>query len=1267
MDNAKKNVLVAIGCLVVLLFFGVSIIQWGSFQQYLAKRIIDLVTRQVGWYVDFKKVTWHPLSELRLTSMAIYANGKQLVSVQEVAFSYSLSWRKPFIVPRVVSVDKPLVVGELDESGKVINLPEISKKDSSGEKPFINIPSPELEIKNGRIVVIKNGGIVASLKDVSARAKVAVSPGENKIQVKISDGNFFAEKPLLETLRWNGVVTISKDGIVLRSFNAFSKYWGVLTGSGFWGPMDKRGFFRFSVQNLTFSALVPCHSEARSAEESCGEPPHFVRGDSTLIKEIPFAKYLGVTSVDGEVTISPSSLEMNYNIVDSHLGQVRGTLLVKQGEKLRIVNRANFSLTSSFEKGSFDLHGRIASNLEMVSGEDIAGYGDVSLGSSKIALNTLSPVFIDRGFVKWKFGKEFLELDKIDVVGPLGKLVARAYLQRNEGLKALLEWKVVANQNGQSGNIFLAKSKIPVNQSSGLINLHCGDLLCRDIRSIKASGKILFASSGSMFLAEGDVSEKTVALMVRSKIDNLSEWTSLLGLPFNVTGLFEMDGTFNGSIDEVDFQLKGNLVDSRIKDFFAKRLGYESKGRIRACRSSSIRQCQGIAVGNVTYSVEQDAKVVFDKIQTPAIYGARKVFNGLLTISQTGGNIEISGNVKSDDGIPSGKFVARIENIWKRPLFSITDASLVLPKVGNLTLNLRGTFLNDGEVDIESFRINKDDQLVVGSFSVSRAGRLKGRVTGENIALLEDFLSSKGVKLSGGRIGGELLLGGSLESPEIQVSVNVKPGSLMWERGTSDHLSWDRFIVEARLERGNMSGKVLFESPNVSNPLQAKGSIPVQFSLRPFRLAVLKDKPISGTVDLSELDLAYIALWFLPAERVEGTFSLHANFSGTIANPKVDGEGFIRRGKVEIKRGYVISDIDGLIKFEQQGINIAKVSTKGFNGEAIFHGFIPYDDWHRLKISGLLKDVAVPRFYGITGRGSGEAALTIVQGHPFIEGNFKISEASLDLAVLKDTLRKNIDVVSASDRSSSKQKEESSLDFALKLFLDLSDAKAKVVGLGLHDEVTGKLWVVKNLGGRVGLEGKIEHRRGWYEFGDAKIEFSEGYALFKGSPDPDLFLVGTKKIRDIEITVKVIGRGSEPEVVMSSDPPLDRIDMVSYLLFNRPATGLTGSEGLALQTQAAALIGSQASKVLKKSIGDTPFTPDVVQMRGSDSGQSSVIEIGKYITPDFYVTYEKDLRSSGEDNFKVEYRLNRHLSIQTQIGSQNKNGVDLLWRYDFGK
>jgi len=1243
MGNAKKNVLIAIGCLVALLFFGASIIQWGPFQQYLAKRIVSFMTRQTGWYVDFKKIAWHPLSELHLTSMAIYANGKQVVSVQEVAFYYSLSWRKPFIVPKMVLLDKPLVVGELDESGKVINLPEISKRDGSRRASVIDIPPPDLEMKDGRVVVIKNGVIVASLKDVSARAKVAVSPVENKIRVRVSDGNFFVEKPLLETLRWNGVVIVSKDGIVLRSFTVFSKYWGVLTGSGFWGLQDKQGFFRFSVQNIIFSTIQ--------------------------VVEVPFAKYLGATSVDGEVAIEPSSFEIDYNIVDSRLGQIRGTLLVRLGEKLNIVNRANFSLASSFEKGSFDLHGRIASNLEMVSGEDIAGYGDVFLMSSKITLNTSSPVFIDRGLVRWKFDKEFLELDKVDVVGPFGKLLARAYLQRNDGLKALLEWKIVANQGGQSENIFLATNKIPVNQSSGLINLYCGDLLCRDIRSIKVSGKILFASSGSTFLAEGNISEKAVALIVRSKIDNFSEWTSIFGLPFNVTGLFEMDGTFNGSIDEVAFRLKGNLVDGRINDFFVKRLGYESKGHIRSCRSSSKNQCQGIAIGNVTYNAEQDAKIVFEKVQNPVIGGtAKKIFNGLLTISQTGAGVKISGNVKSDDGIPSGKFVVRIADIWKRPSFSITDANLVLPKVGNLTLNLRGTFLNDGEVDIESFRINQGAQLVMGSFNVSKAGRLKGRVTGENIALLEDFLSSKGIKLSGGRIGGELLLGGSLESPQIQVSVNVKPGSLLWERGTSNRLSWDRFIVEARLERGNMFGKVLFESPNVNNPLQVKGSVPVQFSLRPFRLAILKDKPISGVIDFSELDLAYLALWFFPAERVEGTFSLHANFSGTIAKPKIGGDGFIRKGRMEIKRGYIISDIDGLIKFEQQGINIAKVSTKVFNGEAVLHGFIPYNDWRRLTISGVFRNVVVPRFYGIAGSGSGEAVLTIVQGHPFIEGTFRITEASLDLAVLKDTLRKNIDVVSASDSSVSYNKEEkSSLDFALKLLLDLSEAKAKVVGLGVYDEVAGKLWIVKNLGDKVGLEGKIEHRKGWFEFGHTKIEFSEGYALFKGAPDPDLFLVGTKKIRDIEITVKVIGKGSEPEIVMSSDPPLDRIDIVSYLLFNRPATSLTGGEGLALQTQAAALIGSQASKVLKKSIGDTPFTPDVIQMRGSDSGESSVIEIGKYITPDFYVTYEKDLRSSGGDNFKVEYRLNRHLSIQTQIGSQSKNGVDLLWRYDFGK
>jgi autotransporter translocation and assembly factor TamB len=62
-----------------------------------------------------------------------------------------------------------------------------------------------------------------------------------------------------------------------------------------------------------------------------------------------------------------------------------------------------------------------------------------------------------------------------------------------------------------------------------------------------------------------------------------------------------------------------------------------------------------------------------------------------------------------------------------------------------------------------------------------------------------------------------------------------------------------------------------------------------------------------------------------------------------------------------------------------------------------------------------------------------------------------------------------------------------------------------------------------------------------------------------------------------------------------------------------------------------------------------------------------VIEIGKHITPDLSVTYGQGVMGETEKQVQVEYRINRHLSIQTQVGSEEQSGVDVFWRYDFGK
>jgi autotransporter translocation and assembly factor TamB len=62
-----------------------------------------------------------------------------------------------------------------------------------------------------------------------------------------------------------------------------------------------------------------------------------------------------------------------------------------------------------------------------------------------------------------------------------------------------------------------------------------------------------------------------------------------------------------------------------------------------------------------------------------------------------------------------------------------------------------------------------------------------------------------------------------------------------------------------------------------------------------------------------------------------------------------------------------------------------------------------------------------------------------------------------------------------------------------------------------------------------------------------------------------------------------------------------------------------------------------------------------------------VVAIGKHLTPDLYVNFEKGVTGEEGNQVNVEYRLNRHLSIQTEFGGTQQSGIDVFWRYDFGK
>lgn len=1242
-----------------LLFF----LQFKPLQKYAARRAISYVTEKTNLSAEFSEIELKPFYGLCIKGLVIYDRGLQVLALQKLNLSYKLSWRRPFIIPTKIEVDRPLIVGEIDENNKIINFPSLPQSNrSKTEKPLFEFPSPVIEVADGRIVVVKDGHIILSLSNVSAFIKISVESRENTLsafRISVSDGSFYMEKPLLEALKWNGVVTVSRDGIHLKQLAVFSKYWSILTGSGFWGLREERGFFRFSMENLSLSAMALMPSNLK--------------------------KYFGLTSVEARFTLTPHSVDMDYLISDSGFGRIKGTTLVdlSSDKKFKITNRSFLDISYSLNNGiksHFKLVGAIRGDLSVDSQNRVFSTGELSLKSFQLATEEVRPLVFDHGDLKWRLNQKELDIEKIHLEGQYGRFKARASLKWMNGMEALLDWKIAKSERidfsqqnkGETLNNIISKIFLmPVSESSGTIQIYCRDLFCGNINSIGIEGRASFFSPRTFISLEGNKSKPgDFRLHCRGRIERLSEWITFLDLPLSADGVLNFKAILNGSglKENIQFDVGASLQNGFIENFTLVSFSFESSGLIAPCTSSMKskgNECKGMKLGKFIYELDHRNKITFNGLRKE---GWDRSFSGTVAVSHSGARLNIDGTLKSSDAVLSGKLRAVASSIWDRPSFSVQESIFNVPYAGRLALSLDGT-ASDGVISVDRFTVSQGRQVLSGRLRIGKHREINGRITAVNIGVLKRFLESKGIEVEGGSINGDIYIGGALEKPVLKLSFLAEAGEFnLRQEKTESSLKWDKIKLVAEIDRENLSGDILLESPKMRRPLEAKVMLPLKVSLNPPEFQVYKNRPFSAKISVADLDLGYVVPMFFNVKKVSGTFDADIRFYGTLADLESEGEGSIEKGEVEIKRDFIFSNIKGSLKFEPKGIRISALTLRTFEGEALIQGFIPYINWRDLEISCEVKNIVVPRFYGVTGKGSGHATLKIDQGFPLIEGVFKAEEASMNLSMLKDEIRKKIEVVSDYTESRSLGRSNKSIsDFALKLLIDITDAKARVVGFGLYDEVHGKLWLVKPIGDKLKLEGKIEHSRGWYEFNETRVEISEGYALFKGSPDPDLFLVATKNVRDIEITVHVMGKGSEPEIIMSSVPPLDKIDIISYLLFNRSATSLTGRESLALQTQAATFLGSQASRILKKSIGNTPFTPDVIQLRESDSGQSSVIEIGKYLTPDFYVTYEKDLRSSGSDNVKIEYRLNRHLSIQTQLGGQNQSGMDLLWRYDFGR
>jgi len=225
----------------------------------------------------------------------------------------------------------------------------------------------------------------------------------------------------------------------------------------------------------------------------------------------------------------------------------------------------------------------------------------------------------------------------------------------------------------------------------------------------------------------------------------------------------------------------------------------------------------------------------------------------------------------------------------------------------------------------------------------------------------------------------------------------------------------------------------------------------------------------------------------------------------------------------------------------------------------------------------------------------------------------------------------------------------------------------RVTGRGLNAEFALNLEAVKEREGALRIVGTATVLRGTYSLRNKQMVIERGQALFTGtpSPDPDLTARLTYEVQQTTIVVALGGTLSKPQVQITSEPPLDQPDVYSYLFFGRAAGTLQRGEGSVLQQEVASLVGGAAAQELAGPIGQA-FAFDTLALKPAE-GQLGIeaVSLGKYLTRDIFVTFERSFGIEQENRVRVDYRLSRWFSLDTEYGSISSTGFDVFWNYDF--
>lgn len=589
--------------------------------------------------------------------------------------------------------------------------------------------------------------------------------------------------------------------------------------------------------------------------------------------------------------------------------------------------------------------------------------------------------------------------------------------------------------------------------------------------------------------------------------------------------------------------------------------------------------------------------------------------------------------------------------------------------------------MGSGAVQVSSLRVSRGDEEVQvhGTLGIPEPLDLSARIKNLDTAswlprfLPEAWRKDERNQWLRGRLDAEVRLQGTVEKPVMALDASLSRPAVPGREHFSLSIS-GRYEAEKLTLHGE-----LFAS-SLNTPVLVEGTWPLELRLVPWRCSLRQGA--EGQVRSSAQDLPLESLRaIIPLKELKGSASWDVRLRGSLKNPRLEGSGTVH-GASFLWPGWTekVQDLEVRWRAEASSIRLeaAEWTMLGSRGQAQGEVFFPAGrfDGYTVHVAG--DDVRFPEIFGIQGQGAVRGTVT-QKGYAFapeIVGEVILHKAAIHLGELEKDVARQIRLVEETGpgpkvilgtRRNQPQKLKGFQNVAMQLKIQLPSKDAWVRGFGLEAEVHGAATLSKARGGPIQLHGTLWTSRGEYAFQGVRMRVVEGELTFRGEtpPDPFLSLTCQKDLRNVSVTASLTGLLSRPTLVFSSSPEMDQVDIVSVLLYGRPARELNARQTQDLRDRGVQFVWGGTTPMVKSLLGDIALSPDAVDIKGTENG--SVLEIGKSLTPELYVRYQKSLEGNEKDELRAEYRVNRFLSVESEVGREDRAGVDVFFRYDFGQ